>query len=240
MSRGFKLTEKEKKIILELRKRKLSYREIALKIRRSKISVVANFLKNPTEFNKKRRSGRRKKINERTRHLKIREVSNKATSCSKIIDDLSLKVSRCTINRTINESKHLIYKKKKKSPALTDLHKQARLKWAKEHMSSKSEWKRVVWSDEKKFTLDGPDGLIYYWNDLRKEDQVFSKRSHGGGGGIMIWASFGWNGKSEICFIDKKLNAQGYRKILNDNLVSVGATIGRKKWLFEQDHRASS
>jgi hypothetical protein len=108
-------------------------------------------------------------------------------------------------------------------------------------MSWKSEWKRVVWSDEKKFNLDGPDGLIYYWHDLRKEDQVFSKRSHGGSG-IMIWTSFGWNGKSEICFIAKKLNAQGYRKILNDHLVGVGATIGGKKWLFEQDnapvHRA--
>ena len=33
----------------------------------------------------------------------------------------------------------------------------------------------------KKFNLDGPDGLAYYWHDLRMEELTFSRRQQGGG-----------------------------------------------------------
>ena len=43
------------------------------------------------------------------------------------------------------------------------------------------DWTKVVFSDEKKFNLDGPDGCAYYWLDLRKEEKLFRKRVEGGG-----------------------------------------------------------
>ena len=64
-------------------------------------------------------------------------------------------------------------------------------------MTWNEEWRKVVWSDEKKFNLDGPDGFSYYWHDLRKEEEIFSSRAQGGGS-IMIWASFGWGGKGSM------------------------------------------
>ena len=54
---------------------------------------------------------------------------------------------------------------------------------------------------EKNFNLDGPDGFSYYQHDLGKEEKIFSSRTQGGGS-IMIGASFGWGGKSLICFVD--------------------------------------
>ncbi len=82
-------------------------------------------------------------------------------------------------------------------PPLSAKNIEHRLRWAKEHMSWKDEWLSVVWSDEKKFNFDGPDGNSYYWHDLRKE-QIFSKRRQQGGGSVMVWASFSGSGKSEI------------------------------------------
>ena len=63
----------------------------------------------------------------------------------------------------------------------------------------KSEYERVIFSDEKNFKLDGPDGFSYCWYDLPKEAEAFSKRQQGGGS-LIVWAAFGFHGKVNIAF----------------------------------------
>lgn len=141
-------------------------------------------------------------------------------------------------NKRVRDSH--IYEKKT-SPPLSDAHKQARLEWARDHMTWNKEWQKIVWSDEKKFNLDGPDGFSYYWHDLRKEELLFTTRSQGGGS-VMIWASFGWNGQSDICFIETRLKANGYQNVLKNHLINIAKKIGGQEWIFQQDnapiHRA--
>jgi hypothetical protein len=59
------------------------------------------------------------------------------------------------------------------------------VEWSRLHVDLGLGWNHIVFSDEKKFNLDGPDGLQYYWHDLRKEEQTFLSRQNGGGG-VMI------------------------------------------------------
>jgi len=88
----------------------------------------------------------------------------------------------------------------------------ARVEWARKHIKWDKEWQTVVFSDEKKFNLDGPDGYKYYWHDLRKEKLIFSRRVHGGGT-LKVWAGFGWNGKTNIAIIDDTMDASDYQKL---------------------------
>lgn len=55
--------------------------------------------------------------------------------------------------------KHIEKDEEKHSSALTTVHKDLRLTWAKNHMTWSNEWHQVVWSD-KKINLDGPDGFL--------------------------------------------------------------------------------
>ncbi|ETV89812.1 hypothetical protein H310_15351 [Aphanomyces invadans] len=54
----------------------------------------------------------------------------------------------------------------------TASHKFAQVERAKSHVDLGLEWSQVVFSDEKKFNLDGPDGLQYYWHGMRMEEQT--------------------------------------------------------------------
>uniref|UniRef100_T1J3N2 Transposable element Tc3 transposase n=1 Tax=Strigamia maritima TaxID=126957 RepID=T1J3N2_STRMM len=84
-------------------------------------------------------------------------------------------------------------------------------------MSWKNEWIEVLFSDEKKFNLDGPDGWTHYWHDLRKEPEVFSKRQMRGGS-VMVWGTFGFNGITDLAFITTRMNSQKYQEISKHQL----------------------
>ena len=73
-------------------------------------------------------------------------------------------------------------------------------------------WSNVIFSDEKKFNLDGPNESQYYWHDLRMEDQIFSKRLFGGWP-LMIWGAFSINGKASLVKMKGRQNGQKYTEV---------------------------
>jgi len=75
----------------------------------------------------------------------------------------------------------------------------------------------VIWSDEKKFNLDRPDGVRYYWRDLRRDPRIFSTRNFGGGS-LMIWAGFSGFGKLDLEVVSTKMKSEDYQKVLDNNL----------------------
>jgi len=240
MGRGTALSEKEQTKIEVLRGLKYSNRDIAKKIKRSH-NAVNHYVKDPSNYGTKKTTGPKKKLNSRQTRAIIRLASNKSTSCSKIISELNLPVHSTTVLRALQSSNHMSYQKQSHMPAHTAQHRRIRLEFAKLHMTWKLEWLKVVWSDEKKFNLDGPDGLSYYWHDLRKE-KMFSLKRGFGGGSVMIWACFGSFGIGDLAFIDGRLNAAGYCAMLEEYLLPSGRRCGGRNWIFQHDnasiHRA--
>ena len=64
-------------------------------------------------------------------------------------------------------------------PILTKKHKEYRVKLCKEWIRQKLMWEYVIFSDGKRFNLDGPDGYSYYWHNVNKEELSRLKRQNG-------------------------------------------------------------
>lgn len=95
----------------------------------------------------------------------------------------------------------------------------------------------MIFSDEKKFNLDGPDGFKGYWRDLRKDKQYFSTRNFGGGS-CMVWAGFCSSGKLKLAFTSCKMNSKNYTDVLESRLLPFIRKLHPKKLIFQQDNAA--
>ena len=110
MSRGKRLSEKEKGKIDILKSQKLSHRRIAKEIKRS-LAVVNNYVKMGDNYGMKGRRGRKSKIVGVLKKRVINLATTKLMSASKIKQDLALSQSTRTIQRVLNKSPSLVYKK---------------------------------------------------------------------------------------------------------------------------------
>lgn len=93
----------------------------------------------------------------------------------------------------------------------------------------------MIWTDEKKFSLDGPDGNRFYWHDLRKDPLIFSRRNCGGGS-IMVWAGFSSHGTLTLGFPSTRMNSNEYQNILTANLLPYLAAHNNVNFLIQQDN----
>lgn len=182
-----------------------------------------------------RRSGRPRKLSEHSERRLYRAASNKVTSAKALKNMLHLDVSSRTVLRSLNRNPNFVWKKKLKRVKMIQRHADVRMAWCGERNLWVDEWKRIIWSDEKKFNLDGPDGLSYYWHDIRKEELYFSSRQRGGAS-VMVWAAFGFNGRTPIRFIDGRLNAQGYCQVLQQGLWPHRWNLADAPMVFQQDN----
>ena len=79
-------------------------------------------------------------------------------------------------------------------------------------------WNHVIFLEEKKFNLDGPEGFSYYWHDLRKEKRIFSKRQQGGEI-VMIWAAFSGEEKTSVAYCPLKMTSKDYINVLEKHFL---------------------
>ena len=92
------------------------------------------------------------------------------------------------------------------------------MNFARQKVTWSELWSQTVFSDEKKFNLDGLDGFQYYWSDLRKDEQIFSRRQNGGGS-VMVWSAFCERGKSDLALLNGRQTAQNLIQTLENELV---------------------
>ena len=205
------------------------------KIIRSR-TVVSNFIKNPVLYGKTKRPCRPPKLTATARRRRLLRETSKGKSCSKELQQkLQLDVTPRRVRQVLNQSSNLVYRTRKKAPALTKQHKEKRMEWVKEKVSwTLGKWITIIFSDQEKFNLDGPDGIQCYWHDLRKEEQVFSRRPLGGKS-VMIWGAFSMNGKAESVVMEGRQNAQKYVEVLEMSLLPFAEVDHGQDFIFQRD-----
>ena len=173
------LTQEEKMTILQMLNEKVKVTDIVAVLSRNK-STIYRFINKIQKQEKKKPIGRPKKLSDRTVRAIVKSISGKIITPRQIKADFGPECSPKTIKRAVKASSNLVPTKIKKKPALNDHHKKARLDFAERHLIWRDEWHKIIWSDEKRFTKDGPDSMHYYQHD-KTIDQTFLKKSIGRG-----------------------------------------------------------
>ncbi|GBL97828.1 Transposable element Tc3 transposase [Araneus ventricosus] len=93
----------------------------------------------------------------------------------------------------------------------------------------------VLFSDDKKWNLDGPDGNIKYCHDLRKEPRSFFSRQSGDGS-VMMWVAFGFNGQVGLALLGGRQNSPKYTETLENQLITFAENIGVRNWEYQHDN----
>jgi transposase len=228
MSRTVKLNREQQRVeILTLRNQGLSWSQIAASTNKSRSSVWKTWkrVQNTGSFKDASRSGRPRKLNERDRRVVVGILRNSTSKTAEAIRreaaaHHNMNVSTQTIRRSLKQAGYASYVKKKR-PFLTKKHKQARLKWAKEHRTwTVDEWRNVIWSDEAPFSLMDSQGQEIVWAKSGElTDDMVTPTKKFGGGKLMVWSCITYEGVGMSTKIDDILDADLYCEIMRGELM---------------------
>ena len=101
----------------------------------------------------------------------------------------------------------------KKKISLTKKHKGARLECAKMWLTKQFDFKKVIFTDEKRFKFDGPDGWCTW---LRRGEPVVLNKRQMGGGGVMVWGMIFANGNIWLGWLKGRQNSESYKQLLDE------------------------
>ncbi|GBM83085.1 hypothetical protein AVEN_73084-1 [Araneus ventricosus] len=114
------------------------------------------------------------------------------------------------IRNVLHRNTNGTYKKLKGKPSRSKRCFDTCLNFERKHLTAGTDWRDVVFSNEKKFHLDGPSEFNVYWYNMHKEKLQF--------GGVMVWAAFEDDGGMEV---ENKMNSVLYQDILPGSLLPV-------------------
>lgn len=221
------------------------YKKIAnaLRLPVSTVQTLIKKWKTTGSVKPKPRSGRPRKLSDKTVRKITRDVQkNPQTTSSDLqasLQEAGVQVSTSTIRRQLNSS-GLHGRIARKKPLLRAQHKKARLEYAKKHIDEADTfWHKILWSDETKIELYGHNHQRYVWREVNQafqEKNTIATVKHGGGS-LMLWGCVSANGTGNLVRIEGKLNAAGYQKILEENLRESVRKLGMgRNWTLQQDN----
>ena len=172
------------------------------------------------------------------RHIYLLSVRSPKKTPKLIKSDLNLNVNRRTVRRRLNEFK-LMPRMAATVCYVSDKNRKLRLKFAKKWSKRPPFWfRRVIWSDEKKFELMHAKRRVIVNRRVGQRYHIkFTKPTvKFGGGALMLWGCFSYHGVGALVVITGNLNQHDYRQTLEDNLQYSADLMGlMDRFVFQQD-----
>jgi transposase len=170
------------------------------------------------------RSGRPKKIDNRTlRHLE-REVTKNATTrsanLSKITEDLQIEASLKTVRRALTKldihSRIALSK-----PFVSEANRKKRLQWCMERRDwSVEDWRNIVWSDECSVEVGGSRRKrVWRRPGERNLPDCIQPTFKSGRTTVMMWGCFVGNKLGPLVLCPGSMNSEKYCAVLEEHLV---------------------
>jgi transposase len=234
MGKGEDLSDYERGKIDAMIDLGLSYVEICRKLDRS-ASTISKYARKSDKTSLKHNSGRVSGVSDRLKRRIFHLATKKTMSTREIMLALPEKLSQSTVARVLKDNYNAKYVKFKCCPPLLPRHIKQRLTWSEKVQTWTHEWDHIIFSDEKKWNLDGPDGISYYWHDIRHEQRYLSRRV-GKGGSVMVWGAFTSTSKSTLAFISNKMNSIAYQEMLESHLLPFINELNDENISFQQDN----
>lgn len=222
----------------------MSTRQVAEQVNISQKSA-ANLLQANKENVNINQGGRPRKLTTRDAEmarlfLKRKEAKSVPKATKLLNERLPAPVSVQTVRRSLRGI-GMHCGKKSRRPALTPQQKRARKRFAIKYREwTLEDWKRVVFSDESKFNRICSDGMQYFWDD--SPESLSGRKVAGtvkfGGGSVKVWSCFSWEGPGYIVMIDDTMDAELYKKILQEDLQASLNDWGMRpgKFVFQHDN----
>ena len=235
------LTDSERSKIVKSLSEGCSTLEIA-KILGRDHRTIKRFVANSQQCRKKRGEKKRRKLTAKDlRRIKHKATRNPLSSSAVIFQNCNLpgvpRSTRCSVLRDMAK-----VRKAETRPPLNKTHKLKRQDWAKKYL--KTDFSKVLWTDEMRVTVDGPHGWARGWISTGHRAPL-PLRHQQGGGGVLVWAGII---KDELVGPFRvedgvKLNSQSYCQFLEDTFFKQWyrkkSASFKKNMIFMQDNAPS-
>lgn len=212
--------ELQRQLVKRLRNENKSYIEIGKIIGLSRHVVrhlnVYEKVKNPKKRGKKPVLRNADKLLIKRRISTLKNDGQKIDS-TKLKNACQLDVSTRTIRRYLFNV-GMTYRNIPRVIFLTKSHKEKRVEIATKWITSSHDWSKTIFSDEKRFTLDGPDNWMTY---IDKKEKKKRERRQCKGGGVMVWLMVMPNGLLSHKIIIGKFGSKEYLDLLQTSIVPI-------------------
>ena len=224
-----RLSKDEKRIIRQMDKDKVPVVTIARETGRH-CKTIRACLSHPDDYGTHYSAGAPRTLSERTirrAHLDMSrdlldDEAGGVVTLQKTIDEMDFGVSKRTLTQTV--------------PSLSEPQRKKRRKWVDRHLRKPINWNKVVFSDEKKFTLGRPDGYRRRWVNTSHGMRLLTKSSVKQRS-LNVWAGFSVYGRKDIAIFKDNENAKLYQGLLQRNLFPYMRE--RRNMVFQQDNALS-